>query len=288
MATKSILKKSTGSDATVEAQAARDQRNREIAIHHATLIQQQKDVEAQILAAIEELLDFPSSPDADPAQPSPADVSRFKALVVPFQPGDYDSLLEERHCADTCGYVLCPRKPTKQKTNAKMRILGRGVDSGDMRVVPTKQLEMWCSKDCAKRALYIKTQLNEEPGWLRRASSSVTLYLLGERTQSTFAATLAERPKVDSAESAEASVQKTMSNLALERGENESSVRSKGLLNDDVLENTITRPAKAPSSSADHADHKLVEGYDPQIDFEQYRKASRSQDEEEEDNDWIL
>ncbi|KAI9693009.1 MAG: hypothetical protein M1822_005004 [Bathelium mastoideum] len=260
MASKSILKNPSARDATAQAHTAREQRNRDIAIHHATLIQQQKDAELQILEAIEELIDYPTSPDADPANPLPADVARFASLVVPFQPSDYDSLIEERHCADLCGYSLCPRKPTKQNGKAKMRIIGgSGSDQGP-RFVPSKQLEMWCSEPCAKRALYVKAQLNEEPAWLRRASRVVHIEILYDKPAQTFTAALPERLKTSAADDA---IEQSMLNLALERGEQSSSVRSKGLINDEVLENTVTRPAVAPSPSAEIENHKRVEGYNP-------------------------
>ena len=287
MAPKSILKKSAGSDASVEAQVTRAQRNRDIAIHHATLIQHQKDTEAQILQAIEELIDFPSSKDADPSNPLATDASRFTSLVTPFQPSDYDSLIEERHCADVCGYALCPRKPVKHNTTAQMRILGRHGTGQDLRFVPTKQLEMWCSEDCAKRGLYVKAQLNEEPAWLRRTSKSTEITIMQKRPKQTFTATLPARPKEMPSEDADAAMEQAMSSLALERGEQSSSVRSKGLINDNVSETTVTRPAVPPSSSAGTEARQQVEGYEPGVDFDEYLKASRTQDDDE-DGDWNL
>ncbi|KAL9090535.1 MAG: hypothetical protein Q9165_005296 [Trypethelium subeluteriae] len=284
---KSILKKASGPDATTGAQAARAQRNRDIAIHHATLIQQQKDAEAQILAAIEELIDLPSSKNADPSRPLPADVSRFTSLIVPFQPSDYDSLIEERHCAEVCGYTLCPRKPLKQKTTAKMRILGRKGTGEDLKFVPTKQLELWCSEDCAKRALYIKAQLNEEPAWLRRASKNMKITLLDDEPRKTFTATLPQRLRGTASKTADAEIEDSLSNLALERGEQPSSARPTGLINDNIIENAVTHAAMPPSSSAEIEDHRRVEDYDPQVDFNEYLKASRAQDDDE-DRDWDI
>ena len=287
MALKSILKQSSAFNSTGEDEGARTQRNRDIAIHHATLIQQQKDVEATILEAIEGLIDFPSSTDADPTDPSAADASRFTSLIIPFQPSDYDSLVEERHCAEKCGYALCPRKPQKQDTTAKMRILGLGDTNKDVRFIPTKQLELWCSEDCAKRALYVKAQLKEEPAWLRRASKAFAIKLVDGNPRRTFTATLPERSKETISKDADANIEQSISNLALERGEKTSSIRSKGLINDSILETIVTRPAVAPSSSARTEDHKQVEGYDPQIDFNEYLKASRAQDDDE-DRDWDI
>ncbi|KAF2236946.1 hypothetical protein EV356DRAFT_530459 [Viridothelium virens] len=284
---KSILKKPGGPDATTEAQAVRAQRNRDIAIHHATLIQQQKDAEAQILEAIEELIDFPSTENADPSNPSSVDVSRFTSLVAPFQPSDYDSLIEERHCAEVCGYALCPRKPLKQNTTAKMRILGRKGTGEDLKFVPTKQLELWCSEDCAKRALYIKAQLNEEPAWLRRASKTMEITLLNDEPRRTFTATLPQRLKGTTSKGSDAEIENSLSNLALERGEQPSSARPTGLMNNNILENAVTRAAVPPSLSTEIEDYKQIENYDPQVDFNEYLKASRAQDDDE-DRDWDI
>ena len=38
-----------------------------------------------------------------------------------------------------------------------------------MNIVPKEKLEMWCSYECAERAMYIRVQLAEEPVWERQA-----------------------------------------------------------------------------------------------------------------------
>ncbi len=47
--------------------------------------------------------------------------------------------------------------------------------SRNRKVVPREKLEMWCSDQCAERALYLRVQLAEEPVlWERRAVDSLT------------------------------------------------------------------------------------------------------------------
>ncbi|KAF2091460.1 hypothetical protein K490DRAFT_19988, partial [Saccharata proteae CBS 121410] len=175
----SILKTTqppAGSQAPVSARD--DPRTREIALHHARIIQEQKDAQAKILNSIATLLDSPSAPDADPKRPSAADASQFKALVKDFQPGDYDDLLEERKCAELCGYALCPRPPLREPHKGKKRFTAS--EKGSLTVLPREKVELWCSEDCARRALYVKVQLNEEPSWLRINGATDDIALLIE------------------------------------------------------------------------------------------------------------
>ncbi|KAI9732553.1 MAG: hypothetical protein M1834_003888 [Cirrosporium novae-zelandiae] len=164
MPPKSILKNSKSSETTAQA---REDHNRQTALHYANLIQYRKDVEAQILEATISLLDHPSSLTTDPYHPSPEDIMSAKRCLNLFTPQDYDGLIEERNIDHKCGYIFCTRPPNKENTKGKFRIItGRG-RSGDLKVVPTKQLERWCSEECGKRALYVRVQLSEEPAWLR-------------------------------------------------------------------------------------------------------------------------
>ncbi|KAI9934654.1 hypothetical protein ASPWEDRAFT_116525 [Aspergillus wentii DTO 134E9] len=155
-----------------------DPRHMAIALHHAHRIQAQKDTEALILDRILELVTFPSSPSADPAAPSIEDANAFKAALVPFQPSDYDNLIEERKIEGLCGYGLCPREHRKEDPKGTYRLKWGAKGSGpggrgrDMNIVPKEKLEMWCSDECAERAMYIRVQLAEEPVWERRADDT--------------------------------------------------------------------------------------------------------------------
>ncbi|KLJ06880.1 hypothetical protein EMPG_17634 [Blastomyces silverae] len=158
---------------TKQRKPAPDPRHLAIALHHAHQIQARKDTEALILARIEELLSFPSSPIAQASSPLPADVKAFKEALIPFQPADYDNLILERNIDGRCGYVLCANEHRKEDPRAKFRIVwgkkgsGPGGRGKEMRVVPKEQIEKWCSDECAERAMYIRVQLIEQPAWER-------------------------------------------------------------------------------------------------------------------------
>ncbi|PYH99626.1 DUF408 domain protein [Aspergillus ellipticus CBS 707.79] len=155
-----------------------DPRHVAIALHHAHQIQAQKDTETLILDRILELVTFPSAPSADPASPSPEDARAFKHALVPFQPTDYDNLILERNIEGLCGYGLCPREHRKEDAKGTYRITWGAKGSGpggrgrDMNIIPKEKLEMWCSDECAERAMYIRVQLAEEPVWERRADEA--------------------------------------------------------------------------------------------------------------------
>lgn len=267
MKPKSILKKSTNSNNSSSPPVnPRDQRNLDIALHHARLIQQQKDAEAQILEALEALLELPSSPQADPAHPSEGDVVQFKSLITPFQPSDYDSLIEERHAADLCGYALCPRPPKKDKLGGKMRIVPGSSDGSPARIVPRSQLEIWCSEDCARRALYVKVQLNEEPAWTRRGGLGTDISLMVDQPEAAHTMALPIRSKKPLAEDlVQENMSQAMAALALERGEKPTSGNPSRLLSSDIAEKMSVKPPVAPGSSGknDTSTHSAIEGYEP-------------------------
>ncbi|KAL3475822.1 Rtr1/RPAP2 family-domain-containing protein [Aspergillus californicus] len=151
-----------------------DPRHLAIALHHAHQIQAQKNAQDVILDHILELVTLPLSPSADPAAPSAEDTRRFKTSLVPFQPADYDNLIQERNIEGLCGYGLCPREHRKEDSRGTFRITWGSKGSGpggrgrEMNIVPREQFEMWCSNACAERAMYIRVQLAAEPVWERR------------------------------------------------------------------------------------------------------------------------
>ncbi|KAL4807161.1 Rtr1/RPAP2 family-domain-containing protein [Aspergillus unguis] len=153
-----------------------DPRHLAIALHHAHRIQAQKDAQDLILDRILELVTLPSSPSADPAAPSAEDTQKFKSALLPFQPTDYDNLIQERNIEGLCGYGLCPREHRKENSRGTFRITwgargsGPGGRGRDMNIVPKEQFEMWCSNDCAERAMYIRVQLAADPVWERRGA----------------------------------------------------------------------------------------------------------------------
>ncbi|TKA80102.1 hypothetical protein B0A49_02447 [Cryomyces minteri] len=272
---------------TTPTLSPRDQRNLDLALHHASLIQEQKDIEAQILSAIEELIDFPVSSPA-----SASDIAAFQTLLQPFQPSDFDSIVEERQAADKCGYALCSNPPRKSDTGAKFRVVRqRGTGRrADYAVVERRKLEQWCSDECARRAMYIKVQLSEEPAWTRRAGGGpeVSLYEQGQRQETEPLFKKQER-RDTVGDSVDANAMGTP-DLALERGETKSSARSAVCMNATIREKRVTLPAVAPYAAGDALGHTTIEGYEPR------RKTLtglskpyvEGDDGEEEDTDWIL
>lgn len=137
----------------------REERIKETAMHHARLLQERKNTELQILESLENLIDYPTQANSDAAHPSAADVSHVKQMLIPFQPSDYDALIEERNINRKCGYTLCPNPNKLQGTKATFGFLhskGKGLE-----IVDRKVLERWCSPDCGRRALYLRYVFSE-------------------------------------------------------------------------------------------------------------------------------
>lgn len=237
----------------------REIRNSELALEQAHLIQQRKDIESSILAAIEALLDFPPSPDSDPACPSTTDITYVKGFLKPFQPADYDSLTEERGINERCGYVFCPRPHRVEDTSARYRILRlqhNGKD--DLKVVEKKELERWCSDECGKMALYIRVHLSKVPAWNRTRDARIEIYGEGENSKGP------DRIRHDEV----AAVTDGLQKLAIERG------KAGGAVEVTVVEKAIPEPGQVPSlqnlSIQDDDYHESsraygsIEGYVPQ------------------------
>lgn len=208
------------------------------AISQARLIQDQKTTLLTNLNSIEELSDYPSS-----SPPTEEEVSRFLTLVLPFQPSDYDALLEERHINYRCGWTLCANPP--RKADAKRPWL-RPKGAGN-----------WCSEDCARRALYIKAQLDETPAWERRGGGAGRIVLFDEER-------LAEGKKVVSEEEERRAKARQ---LALERGEGRVAAFrvEEGALTEIVEKVTTGADVVAPSLGGGEEDdgvgHAVIEGY---------------------------
>jgi hypothetical protein len=307
MGPKSILKKtSPPTNPPPSASKPDNERHLEIALHHANLIQQQKDVERDILRASMALIEFPSAPDANPARPTQSDASQFKNLIVPFQPSDYDSLIEERNIADLCGYALCPRPPKRAPLAGKLQF----IDTKDrgVQIVNKKELEIWCSDDCARRALYVKVQLNEEPAWMRRGGIGDKIDLLIDDVKEHHHTVLPLRPKrqehtvatdnsleeaeedIDEEEEAWALRDEAMEELARERGDQNSTMSKKDIIKATIEEKMAVKAPVAPSLENETADpvHVTIEGYTPKIDTSKNPKSKPGQDEDGEDKDWDI
>lgn len=252
MAPKSILKK-TADSVEIENSTPRDERNLEIALYHANLIQAQKDVEKEILDALETLIDFPADPFSSSSEPSPSDVETFKQLIQPFQPSDYDELFEERRIAERCGYVFCRNPPKRSSRGGKFTFLG-GKRGQEFKVVEKNKTECWCSPECAHRALYVRVQLDEEPAWLRRGGSVPQMQLLTERD---------EDENGDNITMDHEALKKDLEKLKVERGE-EGKMMPKGIITDKIVERGSTNAPAAPKQDLEFAERGgAIEGYAP-------------------------
>lgn len=255
-----------------KAQAEKDKHNLEIAMAHANLIQHQKNVESQILNAITALIDFPASMPF-----TSKEALTFTSLVKAFQPSDYDSLIEERRIDGKCGYTLCGNQP-------------RSITMGGSSAWKLKKgAKDWCSDHCAKKALFIKTQLSEVPAW-ERARDQQPDVQLHEDDLSPEANSSIRRAKraarVDAWRQRVADVE----DLAQERGEKATSFRPNQVMTSLVVEKKKTNPPKPPEFDEEFASpYDLIEGYQPRPfakDRETGRKTLNESDEDDlEDGD---
>lgn len=255
-----------------------------IALHHAHRIQAQKDTEALILDRILLLATFPpASSSADPAAPSPDDARAFKSALIPFQPVDYDHLIQERNIEGLCGYGLCPREHRKDDAGAgagggfRIRYGSKGSGPGgrgrEMNIVPREKLEMWCSDECAERAMYIRVQLGEEPVWERRGDAQTELVLLEEgrgvksqqkdkgKSKSTVGGVTEQLGdlQIQSGESSENGAHSR--ELAVERGDSSSSAFQAGRVDVRIEEKEDIAQAIPPKLRPEDAQGGSIEGY---------------------------
>lgn len=266
---------SATSPATKARTAPKDPR--QIAIQHARILQDRKDTEAQILENVITLLDFPRNPQRPSSDPDPSDAADFTSLVRIFQPGDYDDLILERNLdGDKCGYALCGNKRRRYPRAGTYKMVNKG--RRDFDIVETKELERWCGGECARRALWVKVQLNETAAWERVGLPEIGIELYPEKNEedggsgggSDAAAVpsgeggkseperlAAEMARLQLREDRKAS--RDAKDLALERGDDANAApRSK--VDVVVREKTVTTQAEAPVLG-DGAEGDSIEGY---------------------------
>ncbi|KAH9883161.1 hypothetical protein J1614_000017 [Plenodomus biglobosus] len=300
MPPKSILKKTATAVSTnaPPARTAPNPRHLDVAIHHANILEERKRVEAAVLDAIITLMDFPLTPNADATRPSASDAQLFVERVKLFQPADYDALIEERNISDKCGYALCSNPRMKARSTARKQFIDtdRGVE-----IVDRKVLEVWCSNDCAKRALYVKVQLNEEPAWLRQAGYGDTIELMVDNSEEADRALPLRLKQDDGVANANEdddddddvaaawkAQEEAMADLALERGEQPSQLTkaNSGLVKDEIMERATSTAAPKPPTlvAQDMEDTTMaIEGHVPRRD----RKRDDDDDDDEDDaQDW--
>ncbi|RDL31985.1 Uncharacterized protein BP5553_09387 [Venustampulla echinocandica] len=284
----SILKKATN-PATNSSSNSRDDRNRALALHHAGLIQQRKDIELEILLSMETLMDYPLATfPYNASNPSPEDAKTFKDLLWPFQPSDYDALLVERNINGHCGYTLCPNPRLKEEGGGKYRVIYKSGKAKDFKVVEKEELEKWCSEDCARRALYVRVQLSETPAWERGAFQSLGRIDLLDEPKSDDVVVMDGIAQMQLGGEERDRQQKT-ANLALERGDRGTAAQS-GLVDVRIQENQVQGNAQPPSLDIDNGDlsrrlddmHLALEGHIPTF------GTGRQISQDEEDTDWKL
>ncbi|ERT02541.1 uncharacterized protein SPSK_05423 [Sporothrix schenckii 1099-18] len=168
--------------ATHSRRVRSEQENAEIAKKHADILQQRRELESAIFLSIETLTELPRVKGAgfSAATPADEDVEKFTSLVRIFQPSDYDDLIEERNTYGHCGYVLCPKPRQTFAGNGTWKLVNTG--RKDFGIVAKKEIEKWCSSQCARRALYIKVQLNETAAWERAGIPDIRIELMDEGT----------------------------------------------------------------------------------------------------------
>ena len=148
-------------------EASTTDRYRSKAMRHAQDLEQQKSMRNTDLDLILELVDLPSQQNADPTRPLLPEATLFKRGLHIFQPSDFDDLILERNIYDKCGYGLCGRQNVKVAGNAQNRVIWGKRRGPAFTVVPKRELEKWCSKECEERAVFVRVQLGKEPVWLR-------------------------------------------------------------------------------------------------------------------------
>ena len=249
---KSILKKAS----YPATSKSKEERDREVALYHANLIQDRKDIELKIVLNTETLIDYPlTSTPYDVSNPSPSDARSFKDLIQLFQPSDFDALIVERNINEHCGYTLCSNNRAKDDAAGKYRLIGKSGKARDFKVVKKGDLEKWCSTACAKRAMYVRVQLSDVPAWERDSARGIEIDLLDEPKSAEDQITEGVE-KMNLATSEEPDRKRNGADLALERGDRGMAAK-KGLVEVDVKEKDVQKPPQAPSFETEDISGRL-------------------------------
>ncbi|KAH6890593.1 Rtr1/RPAP2 family-domain-containing protein [Thelonectria olida] len=227
---------------------------REIALQHARIIQHRKDLEAQILDSLILLSEYPlvRGPQYSATQPAPSDAADFKAHIRLFQPSDYDDLIIERNVNELCGYTLCPKPRRNMGPGGEWKITGNG------EIVKRKDLEMWCSQQCARMAMYVKVQLNETAAWERAGIPDIRIELMDEDKSTETEADRTARKLGDLKLEDQRQAARDTAALALERGE-PNAQRDKVEVT--LKEKEVEAPAPTIITPDNHDEHLMVEGF---------------------------
>ncbi|RYP37206.1 hypothetical protein DL767_003025 [Monosporascus sp. MG133] len=300
---------------------------REIAIQHAKIIHDRRALEDTITDSIILLAKLPTSkePSSSPSQTtrttttttassstndySEQDAELFKSHVRLFQPSDYDALIEERNALGSCGYGLCGRPRTRLGPGAgDYKLLNWG--RRDFAIVPRAEAERWCSRRCARRAMYVKVQLSETAAWERAGIETIRIELLEEQQdaeqerQRRQKVPEKEKGEDEDAAAAAAAAQvardetdrrqkaaKDAMDLALERGDTDKKRAAKRRINVTIREKKVVAEVREPSLAAGGGDdgHLVLDGYktkfDPKSETINGNKGSTTIPDAKEDDD---
>ncbi|KAK5695091.1 hypothetical protein LTR17_024640 [Elasticomyces elasticus] len=246
---KSILKHQNSTTPRLtpeETQAEKDRHNYAIALAHAHRIQDQKDWEARILKAIEVLIEYPSSTPF-----TSEEGNNFTTLVQHFQPSDLDALIEERVIDRKCGHALCGNAPRSVTMGREVEWkVGKGGRD-------------FCTKTCARKSAYVKTQLSEIPAWERQPGVHPTVILHEDDRSKVDPQPQSKNLEKESQQSAATAKLNNDNELALERGEQAASFRPKQVMTDRIVEKAATVYKPLSSMSGAIISSTAIEGYEP-------------------------
>jgi hypothetical protein len=124
--------------------------------------------------------------------------------------------------------------------------------------VRRKDYEMWCSQQCARRALYVKVQLNETAAWERAGIPDIEIDLLDEKkpeaTEADAVAAKMEKLKLEDQRQAA----RDSAALALERGDRDPQPNKVKVT---LREKKTSTPTVPQPTDGEEDDHLVVEGY---------------------------
>lgn len=257
-----ILKNKGNAPSTSTEQQKPDPRD--VAVKHARIIHSRRHIEDQISDSIIELSKFPATRDSpyNAPNPAPADVETFKNQVRLYQPTDYDDLIEERNANGLCGYALCPNPRSRVTGGGTFKIMNYG--RKDFNIVPSRELEKWCSQMCAKRAMYVKVQLNETAAWERAGIASIHIELYEEEDARSIASDATQQLQKDIENMKIEALEKSAQNaqfLALERGDTIENGKAQNRSVKLTIREKSVRTPTAPSIDPDSQAHLRTEGY---------------------------
>ncbi|KAK6852601.1 hypothetical protein PG995_011152 [Apiospora arundinis] len=275
---KGILKKTTPTTEIASAEPNAAAKARSLAIHHASIIHDRRQISDTISDAVIALSKLPTAasnaPPPSAASPSHEDAMAFTSQIRLFQPSDYEELIEERNCLGKCGYVLCPKPRTKVNQTGEFKLVNFG--RKDFAIVPKKEMERWCSQTCARRAMYIKVQLNETAAWERAGIEGIEIELYREAGRS-GTGKKASDPAEDIARDlrslkleADRKAASDARELALERGDTDDKAKTRRVAVK-VKEKDVSEAPTEPSLDQNADGHLLLEGYKPKFDARQQK-----------------